>query len=81
LAPVPAPHPASVRVRPSAGPERGFATHRIIRTEAPRTGMASKPAAHSSASPTPRIDLAVRPTRHDDGVMRPEWPVLPPPKK
>jgi hypothetical protein len=74
--PVPTPHPASVKPKPFK-PEPSFATLRTPRTAAPDLATRSTP----TPTRNPVIDSSVRPSRYDDGVIRPDWPVLPPLKK
>lgn len=72
---VPVPHPASMN---AAKADRGFATLRSVvpvETSAPAAPTVKAPAR------APSLDN-LRPARHDDEVMRADWPVLPPlPKK
>ncbi len=80
------PQPASIHAteRTAATPQNGFAT---LRTPAPLPKSYTTPATAIAAPPIPdppapsAINSGLRTTIYSDDIVRPAWPVIPPPKK
>ena len=82
---VPVPHPASVAANPRRYGNQGFATLRSPMAEAPSPApmppSIAVPPIPDPPPPPPLNDARMQRSRSDDDVVRPAWPVIPPPKR